>query len=246
MENMITSVQNKKIKERAKLKSKKARMEQNCFLVEGKHLIQEAIQSNILMELYLLENIENPFNIEATYCSQAVINKLSNQKSDAKMIGICKFPSFENKKEEAILLLDDVQDPGNMGTLVRSAYSFGFDTLYLSNNCADLYNPKTIQSSQGAIFHIPAYTCDLNELIFQKQKAGMTIYATALHENTIDASKIKVHKPYGILLGNEGQGVKHELIEACDQCVKIEMETFESLNVAVAGSILMYSFQYLK
>lgn len=246
MEKTITSVQNNKIKERSKLKSKKARMEQNCFLVEGKHLIQEAIQSNILIELYLLENIENPFDFKVTYCSQPVMNKLSNQKSDAKMIGICKFPSFENKKEKAILLLDDIQDPGNMGTLVRSAYSFGFDAIYLSNNCADLYNPKTIQSSQGSIFHLPAYQCDLSEIIQGKQKAGMTIYATALHNNTMDASKVKIHKPYGILLGNEGQGVKPELIELCNQCVKIEMETFESLNVAVAGSILMYSFQYLK
>lgn len=246
MEKMITSVQNAKIKERSKLKSKKARMEQNCFLIEGKHLIQEALQSHILIELFLLENIDNPFHFEATYCSQAVLNKLSNQKSDAKMIGICKFPSFQNQKENAILLLDGIQDPGNMGTLIRSAYSFGFNAIYLSKNCVDLYNPKTIQSSQGAIFHIPAYSCDLKEVITHKQKSGMTIYATALHENTIDASKVRVQKPYGILLGNEGQGVKPEIIQLCDQCIKIEMETFESLNVAVAGSILMYSFQYLK
>lgn len=242
----IESVQNKKIKERTKLHSKKERDASNLFIIEDAHLIQEAIEANCLKEIYILEGTSNPAPFEAYECSQAVMNKLSNQVSNAKMIGVCQKPVFKDYKEEHILLCDEIQDPGNLGTLIRTAHSFGMDCIYLSNKTVDIYNTKTIQASQGAIFHIPVLFVDLKEKIQELQNKGITIFATALHSNTKNLQDIQIPDKYGIVLGNEGNGIKEDIINTCDECIKIEMETFESLNVAIAGSICMYTFKYSK
>ena len=162
------------------------------------------------------------------------------------MIGVCKKLSLTPIKEENILLLDNVQDPGNVGTILRTAHSFGIDCIYLSKGCADIYNPKTIQSSQGALFYIPVIQTDLVEEIKNLQTKDIEVYATALHDNHKDLQDIKPNEKYAILVGNEGQGVRKELIDLSDHIVKIEMETFESLNVAIAASICMYTFKYAK
>ena len=116
----------------------------------------------------------------------------------------------------------------------------------MSKGCADIYNPKTIQSSQGALFYIPVIQTDLIEEIKQLQERNIEVYATALHDNHKNLQDIKPSKKYAILVGNEGQGVRKELIDLSDHIVKIEMETFESLNVAIATSICMYTFKYTK
>ena len=146
----------------------------------------------------------------------------------------------------SILLLDNVQDPGNVGTILRTAHSFGIDCIYMSKGCADIYNPKTIQSSQGALFYIPVIQTDLVEEIKKLQERNIEVYATALHDNHKDLQNIKPSEKYAILVGNEGQGVRKELIDLSNHIVKIEMETFESLNVAIATSICMYTFKYAK
>ncbi|MGI6510957.1 MAG: TrmH family RNA methyltransferase [Catenisphaera adipataccumulans] len=243
---IITSVQNQKIKMRAKLHLHKERIRQQCFAVEGRHMVEEADQAGCLQELYIAEGIPNDFSIEPVFCSPAVMKKLSHRQSAADMIGICRFPVLHPKNEKTVVFLQDVQDPGNVGTLIRSAYSFGIDALYLSAGCADPYNPKTLQASQGAIFHLPCIVCDLPAVMAQKQHSGMTLYATALHHRSQALQAIKPKHPCGIVLGNEGQGLPDELIEQCDATVKIEMTAFESLNVAVAGSLMMYEFQYKK
>lgn len=209
-------------------------------------MIEEALRANCLKELYILMEEENPFPFEAVYCSQAVLNKLSNQNSDAKMIGVCSKPKLEKKDYSHVLLLDTVQDPGNFGTIVRTAHSFGFDAIFCSKGCADLYNLKTIQSSQGAFFHIPVIQEDLKEFIPSLQNNGFTLFATALHEESIFLQEVPIPKKYGIVMGNEGKGISKEIIQLCDQCVKIEMDTFESLNVGIAASICMYHFKYTK
>ena len=243
---MIESVNNKKIKEYAKLQQKKERDRTNLFLVEGEHMILEAFKANALKELFILDGIQNPINYPCEFVSQAVLNKLSQQNSNSKMIGVCNKLHLEQKKQNAVLLLDHVQDPGNMGTIIRTAHSFGIDCIYTSKGCADIYNPKTIQASQGALFYIPCLQTELNEEIKNLQNKGFEIYATALHKNHENLQSIDPCSKYGILLGNEGQGVEHDLIEASDHIVKIEMKTFESLNVAVAAAICMYTFQYAK
>lgn len=236
---LIESVQNKKIKELVKLHTKKERDKQALFLVEGMHMVKEAEASGILVDLYLLQGKENPTSLEATYCSQAVLNKLSVQNSNAIVIGVCKKPQLSIDSEHKILMLNEVQDPGNVGTLIRTAYSFGFDAIYMSKSCADPYNEKTLQSSQGAVFHLPIYSCDMLKTI-QEKKQTMEIFATALHHDSIDLQDACPIHDFGIVMGNEGQGLPTDMIEACSHCIKIEMDRFESLNVAVAGAICMY------
>lgn len=243
---MIESVNNKKIKEYAKLQQKKERDRTNLFLVEGEHMVFEAFKAHALKELFILEGIQNPIDFPFETVSQAVLNKLSNQNSNSKMIGVCKKLSLQSLKQNAVLLLDHIQDPGNMGTILRTAHSFGIDCIYTSKGCADIYNPKTIQSSQGALFYIPCIQVELQEEMQILQMNGFEIYATALHKNHENLQSISPNQKYGILLGNEGQGVDPTLIEASDHTVKIEMETFESLNVAIAAAICMYTFKHAK
>ena len=143
---IITSTQNKRIKERAKLLKKKERDQTGCFLIEGSHMIQEALRAQVLDELYVVEGSSLSIDFPQIICTQPVINRLSQQKSDAKYIGVCHKKINTEKDVKRVLLLDDVQDPGNVGTIFRTAYSFGYDKIFLSKHCADVYNPKTIQS----------------------------------------------------------------------------------------------------
>ena len=243
---MIQSVNNKKIKEYAKLIQKKERDKTGLFLVEGEHMVKEAFNANALQELFILENIECPVQFNYETVTQPVLNKLSNQNSNSKMIGVCKKLSLTPIKEGNILLLDNVQDPGNVGTILRTAYSFGVDCVYLSKDCADVYNPKTIQSTKGALFHIPFVYTDLKTTIQAFQKEGMEVYATALHHESIGLQDCHPKKQYGLIVGNEGQGIKEELIQCANQTVFIEMEQFESLNVAIATAIALYTCQHAK
>jgi RNA methyltransferase, TrmH family len=238
---MIESVNNKKIKEYAKLHLKKERDKQRLFIIEGKHMIEEALKAKSLYALYLLDGVDNPFDFECEHATQEVLNKLSNQTSNAKMIGVCKKLNYIQANEKHIILLDTVQDPGNVGTIIRSAYSFGYDCVYLSKGCADIYNPKTIQASQGALFHIPCIQTELKDKI---ESLDMETYATALNNKHINLQDAHPKDEYAILLGNEGEGIHPELIDLCDYTVKIEMDTFESLNVAIAASICMYTFKH--
>ena len=200
---MIQSVNNKKIKEYAKLIQKKERDKTNLFLVEGEHMVKEAFNANALQELFILEGIECPVDFNYETVTQQVLNKLSNQNSNSKMIGVCKKLNLKPEKEENILLLDNVQDPGNVGTILRTAHSFGIDCIYMSKGCADIYNPKTIQSSQGALFYIPVIQTDLVEEIKKLQERNIEVYATALHDNHKDLQDIKPSEKYAILVGNE-------------------------------------------
>lgn len=240
----IESTQNKQIKERAKLLQKKERDRSGLFLVEGHHMIEEAMSANCLKEIYLLEGEDNFTDLEPIFCSQQVINKLSLQNSNAKIIGVCTKPDIQPEKFDVVLLLDGIQDPGNVGTILRSAYAFGVDYVYLSKDCADIYNPKTLQSSQGAIFHIGTMNTDLYDTIRFLQIENTTIYATSLHEPYKNLQDVKPKLPYGLVLGNEGKGIRQDILNICDMSIKIEMDTFESLNVATACSICLYTLKH--
>ena len=242
MNEIIRSKQNTTIKQIAKLLTKKERDKTKLFLVEGSHMIEEAYKARCLTKVFLLEDTSIPFDVETVYCSQEVLNKLSSQTSNAKMIGLCNFPQIHTTSKR-VLLLDNIQDPGNLGTLIRTAYSFGFNQIIYSPHCADAYNAKTLQSSQGAIFHISLERTDLVGRIQEFQNQGYTIYGTALHANSIQLQDLQVQNAYGLVLGNEGQGISQEILKICDQSLIIEMEAFESLNVGVAGGIAMYSLK---
>ena len=216
---MIDSLDNKKIKEITSLKIKKYRDQYGLFLVEGKHLVDEAKKSGLLEEVILLDD-EYDFD-KKLIVSEKVMKKLSFQDS------------------LKILLLDDIQDPGNLGTIIRSSLAFGVDTIVLSKDSVDLYNDKVIRSTQGMIFHINIIRCDLEEVI-NKIKGDIKIIGTSLGDSTPLRSIDKLER-YALIVGNEGNGVKKEILDLCDDIVRIEMnKDVESLNVGVATSIILY------
>lgn len=236
---MIASTKNEQVLKWVKLHQKKYREKFRQFIVEEKHLIQEAIMKNCLHTLLVLENSDVEINFKNTIIvSKQVMEKLSHHTSLNTMIGICDF--VENKLESnRILLLDNIQIPGNMGTILRSAHVFGFQKIYLSKGCVDIYNEKVIQASQGAIFHLDIETVDLNEIVLQKK---YPIYATGF-QNAIALKNVVVSEKLGIIFGNEGSGVSKDLMKNADGIITIPQKQFDSLNVAIAASICMYELQ---
>lgn len=239
----IESLQNQTVKNLVRLKNKKDRDATQTFLVQSAHLIEEAEKAGVLKAVYQLEDLPVISKTEPVYCTQAVLNKISSQNSDASYIGLCVMPKPKIDEAKKILILDRIQDPGNAGTLIRSALAFGMDEVILSPGCADVFGPKAIQSSQGAIFHIPVIMADLTKEIGQLKDKGVQIYGTALHTKAIELHNLHPEGPFALIIGNEGQGISQEVLDLCDEKVFIEMQTFESLNAAVAGSIAMYWLQ---
>jgi len=141
-----------------------------------------------------------------------------------------------------LVALDGVQDPGNLGTIIRTAVSFGFDEVILSPDCADLYNEKTVRATQGALFHIPCARGDLGEAIAGLKQQGFAVHATAL-DSSVPLQQLEETEKMAFVFGNEGQGVTEKIQKESDSRVRIEMEGFESLNVAVAAGIVMYRFR---
>lgn len=238
---VIESLTNEKVKKWVKLHQKKYRDEYGLFLIEEEHLIEEALKAEAVLTIIMIEGINNIFNFDnVVFVSGNVMRKISNNVSEVNYIAVCKKLEERMCKTDRVLVLDKVQDPGNLGTLIRSALSFGFDQILLSEDCVDIYNEKVIRATQGAIFHINFKMGDLVEEL--GKLSDYNILAFSL-DNSNYLSELKVKDKLCIVLGNEGQGISKEVFECCNQKVKIEMKNFESLNVAVAGSIAMYNFR---
>lgn len=230
---MITSVNNEYIKEIKKLQQKKYRDEKGLFLVEGEHLVLEAQKTNNLVEIISTEELEN-----AKIVSKEVMATLSSLKTPPKMIGICKKIYSSVNYGNRVAFLDNVQDPGNIGTIIRSATAFNIDTIIL-RNCADIYNEKIIRATQGMIFQKNIVeVSDIN--ILESLKKDYKIYGTRLKDAT-ELKSVYNEKKFVIILGNEGSGVSSEVLEYCTDFIYINMNPeCESLNVAVAASIIFY------
>lgn len=244
---MITSKDNKLYKNWLKLSQKKYRQKEQLFLIEGEHLILEAKKANILSQVLLSENTS--FNIDApiTYIAKPLFEKLAATVTSTGMMGICSIKEKEIKKQNRLLLVDNVQDPGNLGTLIRSALAFGFDGMVISEDTVDIYNDKVVRSTQGALFNLPIIRRNLLDYIADLQKSGVKVYSTALNTKAKMIADVSTADSMAFIVGNEGAGVKASLVVASDECVVIQMAAeVESLNVGVAGSILMHHFNGLK
>ena len=235
---IITSLQNNKIKELSKLNTKKYRDESNYFLVETNHLVKEAYKTNQLKEILCLESFNNDMDIPVTYISKEVMNKLSSIKSPSEVIGVCK--KFKTKEYgKRLILLDGIQDPGNLGTIIRSAASFNFDTVVLGLNTVDLYNDKVIRATEGMIFHQDVIQKDLKEFILELKNNNYYIYTTDVESGKI-LNDIDFKQKIAIIIGNEGNGVS-DILSLADETLYIPMnKKCESLNASVASSIIMY------
>lgn len=235
---MITSIHNKIIKDLMKLKQKKYR--EDYYLVESMHLVEEAVKAKQADLIISTQEID--MGVENLVVSQEVMEKLAFTKTPQPIMARC-FIQKDKKLVDAnrYLILDNLQDPGNIGTLIRTALAFQIDQVILSKQCVDLYNDKLLRAMQGAHFHISCIYEDLNKVIPLLQEKGVQVVGSAL-ENGKAIDTIKNQKKMAFVLGNEGNGMEREIIDICDKIAYIPISTIESLNVAVAGSIMMYHF----
>ncbi len=237
---MITSLENKEIKKYLKLKKKKYRDLEKLFLVEGEHLIKEAEKSNSLVKVILTEDKELETNKEILYVTYEIMKKLSNLDTPPEMIGVCKINDNNKVKGNIILALDDIQDPGNLGTIIRSAVAFNIKTILLSENTVDLYNPKVLRSTQGLLFYTNVIRCDLEKELKKLKEEQYSIYVTNVEEGK-EINKMNVAEKLVLVMGNEGNGVSSNIKSLKDENIYIKTNNLvESLNVGVATSILLY------
>lgn len=233
----ITSLSNQKVAYWAKLKMKKYRDIEHLFIVESDHLVDEAIKKGIVREIISMEE-RNYGDIPVFEVSEEIMNRLTSMNSAPKVMAVCSYilPDDINGR---VLVLDRIQDPGNLGTMIRSAVAFDFKTIIVSNDTVDLYNDKVIRSSEGMIFNINVIKGDLHDMIPLLKSKNYKVIGTDVKRgrNIKDFKKGKL----AFVIGNEGKGLALDLKELCDSFVYIPMsENTESLNAAVAASILMY------
>ena len=238
---LITSVDNSKIKKYALLKERKNRNTEKLFLIEGMHLCIEANKAGILEDVLLLQNNELEFNYdkEITYVSENVLKKLSNLTNYPNVIGVCKLIDKSEIKGDRILILERISDPGNLGTIIRSANAFNIDTIVLSMDSVDIYNDKVLRASQGMIFKMNIVYSELKDVINKLKKDNYLILGTDV-VNGEDIRGITLSK-FALIMGNEGSGISNDVKALCDKNLYIKMnKSCESLNVGVATSILLY------
>jgi len=236
---LYTSIDNKKIKDIKKLNTKKYRDKTGLFLVEGEHLVLEAYKKDFLEELILEKDTLLPLNINTTYVTNNVINYISELETPQNIMGICK-KIISKEIGNKILILEDIQDPGNLGTIIRSAVAFNIDTIILSDKCVDLYNSKVIRASQGMLFHINIIREDLYSFIPKLKDSDYKVFGTRVTHGK-DIRNFEKNNKFAIIMGNEGNGMSDEIGSLCDDYIYVSMnEVCESLNVGVATSIILY------
>ena len=230
---IIESRQNKQFKTWMKLKTKKYRDILGLFLAFDDDIIEKAADYGVIEERVTVDKNKNGILI-----SKELMKELQTDTTFDSM-AVCK--KFDMKvKSDRILMVDDVQDPNNLGALLRSAAAFNFSEVFISNKSADLYHEKTIRSSKGAIFDVQVKRCDLLEVILRKKEEGYVVLCAEAHGENQAENK---YEKLVLIMGNEGQGVSSEVKEMADYHCHIETQNVESLNVAVAGGILMYMWR---
>lgn len=236
---LITSKDNNRIKEIRKLLNKKYSLECGLFVIEGENLIEEAIKNNSLKELYVLDGYECKYDFEYNNVTLDVMKSISDLKSTPRLIGVAIINESKNIGDK-IVILDDIQDPGNAGTIIRNSVAFGVDTIVFSKDSVSPYNEKVLRSTGGMIFNTNIVIDDLNNVIDTIKSKNICLIGTSLHTDESLDSIEKMDK-YAIVFGNEGNGVKTSILSKCDKVIKIKMEeTCESLNVGVSTGIVLY------
>lgn len=237
--DLITSLDNKKIKHLNKLKEKKYRDEEGLFIIETENLIKEAYNSNLLEELYLLEDSNIQYDVKTFYVTKEVMQKISNLKTPSKCLGVVK-KLVPRDYQNRLLILDNIQDPGNLGTIIRSAVAFNIDTVVLGNTCVDLYNDKTIRASEGMLFKINILRKDLSTFLEDLKNNNYTLYGTEVTGGKV-LNTVTFSQKCAIVIGSEGKGISPEIKKLITQNIYIPMSyQTESLNASVAASIIMY------
>ena len=234
---MIESVNNASIKKYSKLLQNKYRDEENLYIVSTEHLVIEALKHNIVQDIFLLEGSVNKFG-KVTYVNEQVMRKLTSLKTLPNVVAIVKKQEPKNINGN-VIMLDGLQDPGNVGTIIRSAVAFDFDTIIVGKNTVDIYNEKVLRASEGMIYNVNIVKSDLIDTIMDLKLKGYTVIGTKV-DNGKSIEDINYTK-IAFVVGNEGNGISEEIIGLCDDYIYIPMnKSCESLNVGVASSIIMY------
>ena len=233
----ITSTSNPLIKDICLLHKNSYRKQRCEFLVQGNDFIEPARRNNVAKIIFSIE--EKDYGIPLQLVSKEVLNKISLYENSLEPVILCSFLKKSEIQGKKLVLLDGVQDPGNVGTIIRSALAFSYDGVILANNCASLYSQKVLSASKGAVFDIPVFEgVSFSEL----KRLGYEIIVTSL-EKAVDYKTIKTDKPFAVVFGSEGQGVSKDAISQADKIVKISIDAIDSLNVAVAAGIILERYR---
>ena len=234
---IIESLNNEKIKRYTKLQNKKYREEEGLYIAPGEHLVREALSLDLVKEVFLLEGEDNTYG-NVTYLKEAVMKKLSGLENAPKVLAIVK-KNVTNDIKGNVIILDNLKDPGNIGTIIRSAVAFNYETIIISPNSADVYNIKTIRATEGMLYKINIVIKDLNEIIPDLKNKGYKIVGTDVQKGS---HPYKISGAHALIIGSEAKGMSNDVKKLCDEFFYIPMsEKCESLNAGVSASILMYT-----
>lgn len=246
--NIITSKSNNGIKNAKKLHQKKYRID--SYLIEGWHLFEEAVNYQApIRQIFVLEAFLDRVEgmDQVTVVTPEILELLADSKTPQGIVAeIALEPAqVPQQLQGRYLYLEDVQDPGNVGTMIRTADAAGFDGVILSKASADIYSLKVLRSMQGSHFHLPIWKMDRAELFERASKSNTPVLATTLSKSSIDYRQLPQRNQFILVMGNEGQGISSEMAAQADQLVHITMPGLaESLNVAVAAGILMFYLRF--
>ncbi len=232
----LTSGEIKKIK---KLKDKKYRKSENLFLAEGKKSCEELLKSNYQIEYTLASTDEYQDYPNFCLIPYEILKQIATTTTPQDVVCVVKIPKLlDDPPTGNSLVLDNVQDPGNVGTLIRSALAFGFTDIYFIN-CADIFGEKVIRSSMGNIFNIKPHVVDFEYIEQNKKVICDKMIGTNMSSKNL--KEIDTNGRITLVVGNEGNGVSQKMLSICDEIATIPMDNgVESLNVGIAGSIAMY------
>ena len=243
---IITSKANSVVKNAKKLHQKKYR--KSAYLIEGWHLFEEAVQAGVMIEkIFALENYRDQLAAfpQTVWVSEDILLDLADSQTPQGIVAVVQKEEVGqvDLSQGKFLFLEDVQDPGNVGTIIRTADAAGFTGVIVSEKSADIYSLKTLRSMQGSHFHLPIYRMPLASFVEEAKKSNLPILATTLSRESKDYRELSSLENFVLVMGNEGQGISSVMAESADQLVHIGMKgQAESLNVAVAAGILMFYF----
>ena len=241
---IITSKANSVVKNAKKLHQKKYR--KSAYLIEGWHLFEEAVQAGVTIEkIFALESYRDQLAAfpQTVWVSEDILLDLADSQTPQGIVAVVQKEEVGQVdfSQGKFLFLEDVQDPGNVGTIIRTADAAGFTGVIVSDKSADIYSLKTLRSMQGSHFHLPIYRMSSQALLEEAKKAGIPVLATTLSKYSVDYRELPPIENFVLVMGNEGQGISPLMAESADQLVHISMKgKAESLNVAVAAGILIF------
>lgn len=239
---VIKSLENDKIKLLVKLSKKKYRDEVGLYLVEGEHLVSEAYKANVISYLVVQDGLQENYDCEKIIVTYEVMKKISNMDNPPSIMAVCRKSDNNVIAGSRIVLLDEIQDPGNLGTIIRSSMAFNIDTIILTEGSVDLYNSKVLRGTQGMIFHINIVSMKKSDAVNYMIDNNIPIYGTSVVDGVDVSTLSSVERGrFCLAMGNEGNGLSDDIFNVCSKKLYIKMnDKVESLNVGVACSILLY------